>query len=120
MMRPGDSEWSGAPDWADAAVSSQSSRARSSSFGEVVAQLVGCVDAALHAGEFGISCAGGAGLVFDVPEVEVGAVLAGHAGQPSESCDADPSAPGGASCHAAVSLVVQFDDRVGRKHGFNP
>ena len=51
-------------------------------FGEVVAQLVGAVDAAFDVGELGVGGAGGAGFVFDVPEVEVGAMLAGDEGEP--------------------------------------
>jgi hypothetical protein len=51
-------------------------------FGEVVAALVGGVDAALGGGENGIGGAGGAGIVFDVPEIEVGAMLGGDEGEP--------------------------------------
>ena len=42
---------------------------------EVVAELVETVDGALGFGEIVIGGLGGAGAVFDVPEVEVGAVL---------------------------------------------
>lgn len=46
-------------------------------FGVVIAELVGAVDATLDGGDFGVGCAGSASLVLDVPEVEVGAMLAG-------------------------------------------
>lgn len=46
-------------------------------FGEVIAELIGRVDAALDGGNFRVRSAGCAGFVLDVPEVEVGAVLAG-------------------------------------------
>ena len=46
-------------------------------FGQVVAALVGPVDAPLHRGQFGVGDAGGAGFVLNVPELEVGAMLAG-------------------------------------------
>ena len=50
--------------------------------GQVVAALVGRVHAALYRGQFGVGRAGSAGLVFDVPEVEVGAMLAGDPIEP--------------------------------------
>ncbi len=50
--------------------------------GQVVAELVGAVDAALYFGQFRVGCAGSAGFVFNVPEVEVGAVLAGDQVEP--------------------------------------
>ena len=53
--------------------------------GEVVAQLVGSVDAAFYVGELRVCRAGGAGFVFDVPEIEVGAMLAGDEGEPGVS-----------------------------------
>lgn len=46
-------------------------------FSEIVAELIGAVDAAFDGGELGVRSAGRAGFVLDVPEVEVGAVLAG-------------------------------------------
>lgn len=45
--------------------------------GEVIAELVVGVNAALDAGQLGVRCAGRAGFVLDVPEVKVGAMLAG-------------------------------------------
>jgi len=50
--------------------------------GEVVAALIGGVHAALDGGEDRIGGAGGAGFVFDVPELEVGAMLGGNEGGP--------------------------------------
>ncbi len=50
--------------------------------GQVVAELVGAVYAALYFGQFRVGCAGSAGFVFNVPEVEVGAVLAGDQVEP--------------------------------------
>ena len=73
MMRPGDSEWRGAAGWAGCA-SRKASRS-GQVLGEIVAALIGGVDAAFNGGNFSVSCAGGAGFVLDVPEVEVGAVL---------------------------------------------
>lgn len=49
--------------------------------GEVVAALVGFVDAALDAGELGVVGFGAAGLVFGVPELEIGEMLAGDEGE---------------------------------------
>ena len=58
------------------------SRARSSSSARSLRRWLVCVHAALHVGQFGIGCAGRARLVFDVPEVEVGAMLEGNEAQP--------------------------------------
>ncbi len=49
--------------------------------GEVVAALVGFVDAALDAGELGVVGFGSAGFIFGVPELEVCEVLAGDEGE---------------------------------------
>jgi hypothetical protein len=46
-------------------------------FSQVVAALIGGVDAPFDVGEHGIGCAGGAGFILDVPELIVGAMLAG-------------------------------------------
>lgn len=47
-------------------------------FGEVVAALVDFVDSALDGGDLGVRGVGQAGLIFRVPEFEVGGVLAGY------------------------------------------
>jgi hypothetical protein len=44
--------------------------------------LIGGVDATLDGGEDRIGCAGSAGFVFDMPELEVGAMLGGDEGEP--------------------------------------
>ncbi len=76
-------------------------------FGEVVAELVGAVDAALYVGELRIGGAGCAGFVFDVPEVEVGVVLAGDAAEPGVSrTESSPEA--GRACQAAVVSSWSF------------
>ena len=49
--------------------------------GEVVAALVGFVDAALDAGELGVVGFGAAGLVFGVPKLEIGEMLTGDEGE---------------------------------------
>jgi hypothetical protein len=49
-------------------------------FGKVVAELVGAVHATLDIGQPGVCGGGSAGLVFNMPEVEVGAMLAGYKG----------------------------------------
>ena len=90
-------------------------------FGQVVAQLVGAVDAALHIGQFGVGGAGRAGLVLDVPEVEVGAVLAGDPAEPGVSSDSDSIAgmprhwcvPGGVSFQSC-SLTIASAESIGR------
>jgi hypothetical protein len=51
-------------------------------FSEIVAALIGGVDATLYIGEDRVGGAGGAGFVFDVPEPEVGAVLGSDEGEP--------------------------------------
>ena len=79
-IRPGDSELSGASGLGRLCGFEPGEERAVQFLGQVVAALVGAVDAALYLGEFGVGCAGSAGFVFDVPKVEVGAVLAGDAG----------------------------------------
>jgi len=51
-------------------------------FGKIVAELIGTVDAAFYVGQSGIAGARCAGFVFNVPEVEVGAMLTSDEGSP--------------------------------------
>src|SRR5258708_17708582 len=51
-------------------------------FGAVIAELVGAVDAALHAGQVGVSRTRSARFIFNVPEIEIGAMLQGNATEP--------------------------------------
>ena len=85
MISPGVSECRGASSAGSPCGASQSSSVRSSVLSEVVAQLVGSVNAAFYVGELRVCRAGCAGFVFDVPEIEVGAVLAGDEGEPGVS-----------------------------------
>ena len=82
MMRPGDSECSGAFDAGRLCGASQSSRARSRSSARSLRNWLVRVDAALDSCQLSVCGAGRAGLVFDVPEIEVGAVVARDALQP--------------------------------------
>jgi hypothetical protein len=52
-------------------------------FGQVVTALVGVVDAVLYSSKLGIGNAGVAGFVFNVPELEIGAMLAGDGAEPA-------------------------------------
>jgi len=51
-------------------------------FSQIVTMLVRAVDPPLHVCQLSITCVGRAGLIFDVPEIEVGTVLPGHEGKP--------------------------------------
>ena len=51
-------------------------------FGQVVALLVSAVDAPFNVGYLRVGGAGSTGLVLNMPEVEIGAVLAGDKGEP--------------------------------------
>ena len=85
MIRPGDSECRGDMLCRQPLRREPIEQGSVEFFGEVVAELVGAVDAALYVGELRVSGAGCAGFVFDVPEVEVGVVLAGDAAEPGVS-----------------------------------
>ena len=74
-MRPGDSELSSAAGLGRLEARSASRSMDVALFGEVVAALVHCVDGAFDCGDVVVGGVGSAGAVFDVPEVEVGAVL---------------------------------------------
>ena len=76
MMSPGDSECSGCVFGGQTLRCEPVEQSAVEFFGKVVAKLVGAVNAAFYVGELRVGGAGRAGLVFDVPEVEVGAVLA--------------------------------------------
>jgi hypothetical protein len=81
--------------------------------GEVIAELVDGVDGALDVGDLGVGGGGGAGLVFEVPEVEVGAVLAedeGMEGLRRRGWGRAGVVPGGGRG------VLEIDDRVGSEH----
>ncbi len=81
MISPGDSEWSGAAGWASRGF--QPAQQRAIQFlDQIVAELVGLVHAALHCGHFRVGCAGRARLVLDMPQIEVGAMLARYLLQP--------------------------------------
>src|ERR1700722_7027127 len=65
----------------------------------VIAALVGGVDAPLYFGQLRVARAGSARLIFNVPELEVGAMLAGNA---VHECMAD---------HIGVRTVVLVPQR---------
>ena len=94
-------------------------------FGKVVSALVGGVDAALDAGEDGIGSAGGAGFVFDVPEIEVGAVVGGNHASPDAQCCCEGRVEKkgiwrvGVDVPLAGEAVVEFDD-LGRGENRKP
>jgi hypothetical protein len=75
-------------------------------FGEVVAPLVGGVDATLDSGEDRIGSAGGAGLIFNVPEFKVGAVLRGDEGEPVAGGFGESRFDMPLACES----IVEFDD----------
>ena len=57
-------------------------------FREIVSKLICAIDSTLDAGEL---CVGGswrAGLILNVPEVEIGAMLPGHSRKPVGMCQA--------------------------------
>ncbi len=82
MISPGDSECSRASRLGRLRSASQCEQHAVELLGQVVAALVGWVDAALDLGELGVGGSGRAGFVFDVPEIEVGAMLAGNLNEP--------------------------------------
>ena len=83
-------------------------------FGEVVAALVGFVDAALDAGELGVGGIGAAGFVFGVPELEVGEVLAGD--ESGEGLPGQVPAFHGFLVPSGGELIVERGDGVGGEH----
>ena len=84
MMRPGDSEFKGASGLGRPSGWSQPSNSTSSELlCEVVAELIGLVDPALDCGQRSVGNLGGAGLVLNVPEIEVGPMLAGDGNEPA-------------------------------------
>lgn len=77
--------------------------------GQVVAALVDAVDTTLDGGQLGVAGAGSAGLVFSVPELKVGLMLASNGIKPiSESFWLGP----GDLMPCAGELVLKFDDRL--------
>ncbi len=82
MMRPGDSELRGAAGLGRPCCQANPASSAVQFFGQIVAQLVGGVNAAFYLGQVGIRCAGRAGFILDMPEIEVGAMLAGNAIEP--------------------------------------
>lgn len=88
-------------------------------FGQIVAALVGPVHAVLHVGHFRVGSARRASLVFNVPKLEVGPVLAGDGfkklllpGQGSIVCLGEGFMPG------VGKLVVQGGDGGGFEQRF--
>ena len=85
-------------------------------FGKIIAQLIGGVDAPLDSGEVGIARTGGPRFVFNVPEIEVGAMLAGDEGKRIIVAGAAeaffPVPPGG-------EMVVKLGHLLRREHRFN-
>ena len=82
MIRPGDSELRGAL-WVGQVLGREPvEQGAVELFGQVVAPLVGPVDAALDIGELSVGGAGRAGFIFNVPEIEVGAMLASDTVEP--------------------------------------
>src|ERR1035438_5674469 len=80
--------------------------------GEVVTALVGLIDAPLHAGEFSVGCARGPCLILNVPEVEVGPMVALDRLQQIVSCSLPAAFSRLMPCAGAV--VVQLNDCFGR------
>jgi hypothetical protein len=78
---------------------------------QIVAQLICAVDPSLDFRQVGIRGARRAGLVLNVPEVEVGAMLAGHVFQPIVgSPTAGQEAVFRRDVPPACATVMQLDD----------
>ena len=110
MMRPGDSELNGGLEPGE--------QLDVELFGEIIAELIGGVNAALNGSELRVGDAGGAGFVFDVPEIEVGSVVLGNGLEPGGQAVGWIFSVwiGRLLMPGAGLLVVQVDDGGGGEH----
>ena len=115
MMRPGDSELNRRVRVRKLPGGEPLQQRAVQILGKIVAQLVGAVDAPLDVRQLGIGGSRRARFVLDVPQVEVGAMLAGNAIQPVIAL-ARRMAAFGDWCQSCVQLVLQLGDFVGCKH----
>ena len=94
-------------------------------FGEIVAALVGGVDATFDAGENGVGCAGCASFILDVPELKVCVMLAGDQRKPVGWCIGRGRLGNGLLSRVRVNVplagdaIVELDD-LGRGENDGP